>query len=72
MLKDDIVTMDMVRQARISGPKDIKEFIVGEVDVVHQSNMTTKIMYNYLSANKPIMIKDGAKHWKGLEKWNET
>jgi len=45
---------------------------VGEVDVVHQSNITTKIMYDYLSANKPVMIKDGAKNWKALEKWNET
>jgi hypothetical protein len=57
MLRDDIVTMDMVRQARtLKDTNDIKEFIVGDVDVVHTSNMTTKIMYNYLSGNKPVMI----------------
>ena len=73
MLRDDIVTMDMVRQARtLKDTNDIKEFIVGDVDVVHTSNMTTKIMYNYLSGNKPVMIQDHAKNWKGLSKWKDS
>ena len=42
------------------------------ISILNASEITKKIIYsNYITKNKPLIIKDGCKDWLAMETWNQ-
>ena len=71
MLRDDQSTSEMVKMARLQGNevKGIKAFIESKIDEINVNNMTTAKMYEHLTENKPLLIRNGSSDWEATSNW---